>query len=75
MKRIAPHIAVDEQVRFGKPVIEGTRVAVETVLGHLAAGMTAEQVAEAYGITRDDILACLSYAARSVAEDHVRATK
>ena len=74
MKQIAPRIVVDEKVRFGKPVVEGTRVAVETVVGHVAAGMTVEEVAKAYEITREDVLACLSYAARRVAEEDVRAT-
>ena len=36
MKEIAPRIVVDEQVRFGKPVIEGTRVPVDLVVGKLA---------------------------------------
>jgi uncharacterized protein (DUF433 family) len=74
MKEIAPRITVDEGIRFGKPVVKGSRVAVETVLGHLAAGMTAEQVAEEYDLTREDVLACLAYAARWIAEEQVRAT-
>jgi len=75
MREIAPRITVDEKVRFGKPVIQGTRVAVETIVGHVAAGMTVDDVAKAYDVTRDDVLACLSYAAKMVAEEHVRATK
>ena len=39
---IAPRISVDERVRFGKPVIAGTRVPVDLVLGKLAGGMTYE---------------------------------
>lgn len=38
MKEIAPRIVVDERVRFGKPVIKGTRVLVELVVGKLAGG-------------------------------------
>ena len=75
MKQIAPRITVDEKVRFGKPVIQGTRVAVETIVGHVAAGMPVEEVAKAYDVAREDVLACLSYAAKMVAEEHVRATK
>jgi uncharacterized protein (DUF433 family) len=63
MIRIAPRIVVDERVCFEKPVIEGTRVPAELVLGQLAAGMTVEAVAEEYGVTRDDVLAALAYAA------------
>jgi len=72
--QIAPRIVVDEKIRFGRPVIEGTRVPVELVLGKLAGGMTVEAVAEEYGLTREDVLAALAYAARSVAEEEIRAT-
>jgi uncharacterized protein (DUF433 family) len=73
VKEIAPRIVVDPDVRFGKPVIKGTRVPVDLVVGKLAAGMTIEAVAEEYGLTREDVLASLSYAARTLAEDQIRA--
>jgi uncharacterized protein (DUF433 family) len=60
MKEIAPHIVVDEKIRFGKPVIEGTRVPVDLVVGKLAGGMTIEQVMEEYDLTREDVLAALA---------------
>jgi uncharacterized protein (DUF433 family) len=64
-----------EQLRVRSPVflIEGTRVPVDVVLGKLAAGMTTEAVAEEYGLTRDDVLAALAYAAHTVALEEVRA--
>lgn len=74
MREIAPRIVVDERVRFGRPVIQGTRVPVEVIVGKLAGGMTADDVADEYGITREDVLAALSYAARAVADEQVRAT-
>lgn len=58
---IAPRISVNEKVRFGKPVITGTRVPVDVVLGKLAGGMTYEEVMAEYEITREDILAALHY--------------
>ena len=64
MTEIAPRIAVDENVRFGKPVIAGTRVPVDLVLGKLAGGLTIEQVMEEYGLAREDVLAAFAYAAR-----------
>ncbi|MBI4727983.1 MAG: DUF433 domain-containing protein [Acidobacteria bacterium] len=70
---IAPRITVDPAVRFGKPVIEGTHVPVELVVGKLAGGMTVEGVAGKFAFTRDDVLAALAYAARSLADEHVRA--
>ena len=75
MTEIAPRIVVDERVRFGKPVIEGTRVPVDVVVGKVAAGMTVEEVSREYGLTREDVLAALSYAAKTVAEEQVRAVK
>jgi len=56
-------------------VIEGTRVPVELILGQLAAGMTVEAVAGEYGVTREDVLATLAYAARVVASEDVRAVE
>jgi uncharacterized protein (DUF433 family) len=57
-------ITVDQSVRFGKPCVRGTRITVGDVLSYLAAGMTAEQiVAEFSQLTREDIRACLAYAA------------
>ena len=73
MTEIAPRIVVDEQIRSGRPVIKGTRVPVDTLLGQLAAGLPIEEVAEEYGVTRDDILAALAYAARTLGNEEVRA--
>ncbi|MCL5291232.1 MAG: DUF433 domain-containing protein [Actinobacteria bacterium] len=70
---IAPRISVSETVRFGKPVITGTRVPVDLILGKLAGGMTYEEVIVEYEITRDDILAALNYAAKTVSSEEVRA--
>jgi len=70
--QLAPRIIVDPEIRFGKPVIEGTRVPVELVISELAEGMSAEEVADEYGITRDDILAALGYAASVLAADEIR---
>ena len=72
--QIAPRITVDPGVRFGKPVIEGTRVPVHLVLAQLAGGMTIEAVMDEYGLSREDVLAALGYAARHIANEDVRAT-
>jgi len=66
---IAPRITIDEKVRFGKPVIKGTRVPVDLVLGKLAGGMTYEKVMTEYDLTREAILAVLDYAASYRYED------
>jgi len=70
---IAPRISVSEKVRFGKPVITGTRVPVDLILGKLAGGMTYEEVMVEYEITREDILAALDYAAKTLASEEIRA--
>jgi uncharacterized protein (DUF433 family) len=71
---IAPRIVVDPSIRFGRPIIQGTRVPVELVIGKLAGGMTAQEVAEEYEIVPEDIQAVLSYAAKLLAAEEVRAT-
>ena len=73
MIRLADRIVVDPAIRSGRPVIEGTRVPVDVLVGHVAAGMTVEAVAEEYGISRDDVLAALAYAAQSIASEEIRA--
>lgn len=75
MTEIAPRITVDEKIRFGKPVIAGTRVPVDLVVGKLAGGMTVEQVMKEYELVREDILAALSYAARAISDEQVRAVR
>ncbi len=75
MTQIAPRIAVNENVRFGKPVIAGTRVPVDLVVGKLASGMTIEAVGEEYGLTREDILAALTYAANLLSNEEIRVTR
>jgi len=75
MVEIAPRIVVDETIKFGKPIIQGTRVPVDLVLGKLAGGMTIDEVMDEYDLTREDVLAVLSYAARSIADDEVRAVR
>ena len=58
---LAPRIIVDPAVRSGKPVIEGTRVPVDLVLGKLAGGMTMEEVAAEYEITMEDFRAVVEH--------------
>jgi uncharacterized protein (DUF433 family) len=54
---------VDAEVLAGKPVIRGTRLAVEFILELLAAGQSENDLPINYpGLTREDILACLAYA-------------
>jgi uncharacterized protein (DUF433 family) len=66
------HIVVDPKILVGKPVIRGTRISVEFVVGLLAAGWGHEQVLESYPhISEQDIRACLAYAGELLREEHV----
>jgi uncharacterized protein (DUF433 family) len=56
-------IVVDPKILVGKPVIKGTRIAVELVIDLLARGYSNDQIIEQYDhITPADIQACLAYA-------------
>ena len=60
---LSERIVADPEILAGKPVIRGTRLAVELILELLAAGQSESELLTNYpGLTRDDILACLSYA-------------
>jgi uncharacterized protein (DUF433 family) len=74
MIELASGITVDPSVRFGKPVIRGTRVPVDTVVARVATGMAFKNVAEEYGITEKDIYNALQYAALRLAEEQVWVT-
>jgi uncharacterized protein (DUF433 family) len=57
-------IAIDPAVRFGKPCVRGTRISVGDVLEYLAGGMSEDQILGDFPqLVRDDIRACLAYAA------------
>jgi uncharacterized protein (DUF433 family) len=60
---IFPGIAVNPDVRFGKPCVAGTRVDVATVVGAIAAGETPQTVAEEYQLSGEQVQAALRYAA------------
>ncbi len=69
---LGPRVVVDPAIRFGKPVIQGTRVPVDLVVGKLAGGMTPDEVAGEYEITLEDVRAALQYAAQVLASEEVR---
>ncbi|HEX7312355.1 MAG TPA: DUF433 domain-containing protein [Pyrinomonadaceae bacterium] len=57
-------ITIEPGKRSGKPCIRGMRMTVYDVLEYLAAGMTQEEILEDFPyLTREDILACLAFAA------------
>lgn len=66
-------INIDPEIQGGTPVIKGTRVAVQIVVGSLAGGMTVQEVCDEYGVTEDQVRAALAYAADTVANERVMA--
>lgn len=65
-------ITIDPKVKFGKPVITGTRVPVDLVVGKIAGGMEMEEVEKEYNLTHKQILTALRYAAELIASEKVR---
>ena len=57
-------IALDPEIRFGKPCLIGTRISVQDILGWLAAGMSFEEIIEDYPeLNMEKIRAALAFAA------------
>ncbi len=60
-------IVANPGILGGKPIVEGTRISVEQVLGLLAKGMTNEEIIESYPIlSEESIRAVLGYAAKAL---------
>lgn len=67
-----PSIILDPNVLAGKPIIRGTRLSVEFVIGLMADGWSeADILANHAGITHEDILACLAYARDALSSERV----
>lgn len=63
-------VTADPAILVGKPIVKGTRISVELLLGCLANDWTFEQILESYPhISREDILAALAFAAEFLRED------
>ena len=65
-------ITIDPAVLVGKPVIKGTRIAVEFIIDLLAQGWNEEEILRNYpGLTHEDVLACLKYAGETLHAEKV----
>ncbi len=73
-KEVFAGISVDDQIVHGRPVIAGTRVPVETIVGALAGGSSFEDVEGDYHVTVEQIRAALGYATHLLASTTVYAT-
>ena len=64
MEKLLEYISIDADIRFGKPCIKGTRIAVVDILQWLSSGMSFQEILEDYPNLRDiHIRAALSFAA------------
>jgi uncharacterized protein (DUF433 family) len=65
-------IIIDPEILVGKPVVKGTRLSVDFLLGLLAQGWTEAEILRNYpGLAREDLLACWAYAAEAVGHEKV----
>jgi uncharacterized protein (DUF433 family) len=65
-------IALDPKVLDGKPVVRGTRLSVEFVIGLMAEGWSEADILSNYpGITHEDVIACLVYARDTLSSEKV----
>ena len=65
--RLLERIVVNPKVMVGKPVIRGTRLTVEYILGLLANGAAVEEILQEYeGLRNEDIQACLLFATKAL---------
>ncbi|MDE0221257.1 MAG: DUF433 domain-containing protein [Spirochaetaceae bacterium] len=70
--KLLERIAADPRIYGGKPIVRGRRLAVEHVLGMLAAGDDHPTILQGYPwLEPEDILACLAYARRVVGRERV----
>jgi uncharacterized protein (DUF433 family) len=65
------HITADPAVLVGKPVVRGTRLAVEFILGLIAQGWPEQEIARNYRLTNEQIRACAAYAQERMSEEKV----
>jgi uncharacterized protein (DUF433 family) len=71
-QQLLERITVNPKIFGGKPIIRGRRLAVEHILGMLAAGDTIETLLEAYSwLEKEDVQACLIYARRLLGHERV----
>ena len=65
-------IVINPKIMHGKPVIKGTRVPVDVILGSLVGGMSYEEIEKEYGVKRADVIAAIEYAAKFVMGEEVK---
>lgn len=68
-ENLLDRIVLDPKIMVGKPVVRGTRLTVEYILGLLAQGASEQEILSEYdGLTHEDVQACLLFAKNALAE-------
>jgi uncharacterized protein (DUF433 family) len=66
-EQLLKRIIIDPEILTGKPVIKGTRLSVQYIIGLMAAGADCGEIISEYPkLTEDDILACLLFASKAL---------
>jgi uncharacterized protein (DUF433 family) len=65
------YITADPEVLVGKPIIKGTRLAVDFILGLIAQGWSEEDMVRSYRLTKEQVRACAAYAQARLGEEQV----
>ena len=73
MGEITPDITTDPAVKFGRPVVRGTRVPVDLIIRELGGGMAMPDLMRQYGLTESQVRAALRYAADLVGAEELAA--
>ncbi|MCX5860495.1 MAG: DUF433 domain-containing protein [Proteobacteria bacterium] len=70
-QRWESRIELNPKILGGKPVIRGTRISMDLILGSLAEGISYDEIKSEYGIKQDDIRAALAYASAALSGEEV----
>ena len=74
--KLLERITADPRIFGGKPIIRGMRISVEMILGQLAQGVSVDEILKDYpDLNREDILACLAYVHRILANESLEEIK
>lgn len=69
---LSNRVVADPKVMLGKPVIRGTRITIECILGKLAEDLSIEEILDDYPqLERADVLAALAYARQALGTDEI----
>ena len=75
-EELLKRITQDPEVMTGKPVIKGTRLTVQYIIGLLAEGASIQDIVDEYDdLSKKDVKACLLYASKSLDHTHVKPLK